>query len=159
MKLNLIPREQFTVGTWIDCDCALRNNDRILVASLQYQPFTLLTNVNWNVVMGAFEYFMKWRQDLMKAYSNQFGEKDEHEVDEDELYNRYHLRHTAYEVQWKKDKDWFDQTFNWYSVLYHDFANKDYLKMDACLRLPVISVLNHLEYLRQKDIFYPPRYY
>jgi len=149
MILTLKETSEITIGNWIDLLRAVRQNDELTIAQYMYTPFVPISyyeNIQYRYIAGAVRYFNEWADMILKHPI--WKTKDPHEADEEDIRDRIGTPQTRQEKQWSEDKKQFDETFGWYSTLFFEFANRDYLKMDECFRLPMINVLNHLSFLR-----------
>ena len=49
------------------------------------------------------------------------------------------------------DIDKFYEKWNWYAILFENFCDGDYFKMDEAFKINVIAFFNHLTYLHEKN--------
>ena len=146
--------ETFKMGEWIDSESYIRNDDKLLLFQLMYRTegnVPPLHKATYNQVLGAYNYYIEWRNSLYDSYSDLFEGGDDNDAEHRRKFKeRYGLvDDEEYQEQNKENKEW-ERTYGWYQVLFNVFAGGDYLKMSKAYNLKVIEVMNHLTYLKSK---------
>lgn len=143
----------FTMGELIDAESYIKSKDLDKVVQLLYRndkgETPNLNDVDYNTVIGGYNHYMTWRNNIYDLYSSIFNDSREEEETRRRALKKLGLE-VEEETQEEKEKNEFQETFGWYHILYTNICNGDVFKMRDAYSMRVIECFNHLVYLKSK---------
>ena len=154
-KLRKNLNKDLRIGELIDIEVYIKNNDIISLCQLLYRDpinnsIPDLSEVQYNFILGTYEYYLKWRKGLFEDYAGLFSGGDESEEQKRKRYEKFGLKWEEDSEEQKAEKE-HNSKWGWYSTLFENICNGDVLKMKEAYNLNVISTFTHLAYLTNKN--------
>ena len=138
-KFKLIDFNKLTIGEFVDLENYIKDIDANFerIASLIYRNnkkpeknIYIFETWSYEVIYSGIKKYIKWREWLYDFYKALFrGDVSDEKTDLDE----------------------FNEKWSWYNILFKNFCNEDFFKMEEAFNINILEAMNHLGYLMENN--------